>query len=179
MKYSFSRFLLAPLTALIMAGLAVPVEAAGERGGGGGNRGGGGGAQAGGGGGARAGGGAQAGGAGGARNTQQVNNSQKDVRTNNARSTSVNNVNANKNVNVNVEGNNSGCCGWDNDYHPVAAAAVVGTTMAVTSAVIGSMVRTPPPGCVPVNYGGIVYQQCGTTWYQPQAGQYVVINPPY
>jgi hypothetical protein len=177
MKYSFSRFLLAPLMALIMAGLAVPAEAAREGGGGGGGRGGGGGAQAGGGGGARAGGGAQAQG-GGTRNTAQVNNSQKDVRTNNTRSTSVNNVNANKNVNVNVEGN-SGCCGWDNDYHPVAAAAVVGTTMAVTSAVIGSMVRTPPPGCVPVNYGGIVYQQCGTTWYQPQGTQYVVINPPY
>ena len=54
-----------------------------------------------------------------------------------------------------------------------------GATVAVTSAVIGSMVRTPPPGCVPVNYGGMVYQQCGTTWYQPQGAQYVVINPPY
>jgi hypothetical protein len=176
MKYSFSRLLAAPVMALIMAGLAVPVEAAREGGGGGGRGGGGGGAQAGGG--ARAGGGAQAGGGGGARNTQQVNNSQKDVRTNNVRNTSVNNVNANKNVNVNVEGN-SGCCGWDNDYHPVATAAAVGATVAVTSAVIGSMVRYPPPGCVPVNYGGIVYQQCGTTWYQPQGSQYVVINPPY
>jgi hypothetical protein len=173
MKYSFSRFLLAPVMALIMAGLAAPVEAAREGGGGGARASGGGG-----GGGARAG-GAQAGGGGAAaRQNTQVNNSQKDVRTNNVRNTSVNNVNANKNVNVNVEGN-SGCCGWDNDYHPVAAAAVVGTTMAVTSAVIGSMVRTPPPGCVPVNYGGIVYQQCGTTWYQPQGSQYVVINPPY
>ena len=25
-------------------------------------------------------------------------------------------------------------------------------------------VRTIPPNCVPVNYGGVVYQQCGTTW---------------
>ena len=25
-------------------------------------------------------------------------------------------------------------------------------------------VRTVPPNCVPVNYGGVVYQQCGTTW---------------
>ena len=110
-----------------------------------------------------------------------MNNSKQDVRTNNTRSTSVNNVNANKNVNVNVQGNNSGCCGngGDNDYHPVAAAVTVGAAMAVTSAVIGSMVNTPPPGCVPVNYGGIVYQQCGTTWYQPQGAQYVVINPPY
>ena len=41
------------------------------------------------------------------------------------------------------------------------------------------MVRTVPANCVPVNYGGMVYQQCGSTWYQPQGGQYVVINPPY
>ncbi len=46
------------------------------------------------------------------------------------------------NVNVNVNGD-SGCCnnGWDNDYHPVATAAAVGAAVAVTSAVIGSMVR--------------------------------------
>ena len=39
-----------------------------------------------------------------------------------------------------------GCCnnGWDNDYHPVATAAAVTATVAVTSAVIGSMVRTVP-----------------------------------
>jgi hypothetical protein len=30
-----------------------------------------------------------------------------------------------------------------------------------------------------VNYGGTVYQQCGSTWYQPQGSQYVVVNPPY
>jgi hypothetical protein len=43
----------------------------------------------------------------------------------------------------------------------------------------GSMVRTVPAGCVPVNCSGMVYQQCGSTWYQPQGTQYVVINPPY
>ena len=66
----------------------------------------------------------------------------------------------------------------DNDYHPVARAAAVGTAVAVTSAVIGSMVATVPPNCVPVNYGGMIYQQCGSTWYQPQGTQYVVVNPP-
>ena len=119
------------------------------------------------------------GGGGGAR---QVDNSRADARTNNVRNTSVNNVNSNvnvnKNVNVNVNNNNNnGCCnnnGWDND-HPVAAVAAV----AATAAVIGSMVRTVPPGCAPVNYGGMVYQQCGGTWYQPQGSQYVVVNPPY
>ena len=84
------------------------------------------------------------------------------------------------NVNVNVEGNNN-CCnnGWDDDYHPVATAAAITATVAVTSAVIGSMVRTVPANCVPVNYGGMVYQQCGSTWYQPQGSQFIVVNPPY
>ena len=45
--------------------------------------------------------------------------------------------------------------------------------------VVGSMVRTVPAGCAPVNYGGMVYQQCGGTWYAPQGAQFVVVNPPY
>jgi hypothetical protein len=118
---------------------------------------------------------AAAGGGGGGRQAAQVNNNRADNRTTNVRNTSVNNVNVNKNVNVNVD--NSGCCnnnGWDND-HPIATAAVVTATVVA----IGSMVRTVPPGCVPVNYGGIVYQQCGTVWYQPQGSQFVVVGPPY
>jgi hypothetical protein len=106
-----------------------------------------------------------------------------DARTNNVRSTSVNNVNVNKNVNVDVDVDNHrrGCCnnGWDDDYHPIATAAAVTATVAVTSAIVGSIVNAPPPGCVPVSYGGYVYQQCGNTWYQPQGTQYVVIAPPY
>ena len=111
------------------------------------------------------------------RQNAQVNNTRADARTNNVRSTSVNNVN-NVNVerNVNVSGNNN-CCnnGWDNDYHPVATAAAI----TATAAVIGSIVRAPPPGCVPVNHGGVVYQQCGSTWYAPQGSQYAVVAPPY
>ncbi len=180
MKNSFSKLFLAPLTVLVLASFTLqPVAEArdgGRGGGGGGAR-----ASAGGGGG---GGAARAGGG------KQVDSSRADARTNNVRNTSATNVNsnrntnvnrnanvnANRNVNVNVD-NNGGCCGggWDNDYHPVAAAAVV----AGTAAVIGSMVRTPPANCVPVNYGGMVYQQCGATWYQPQGSQYVVVNPPY
>ena len=167
MKKSFSKLFLAPLTVLVLASFAMtPVAEARGGGGGGGHAG------------ARAGGG----GGGGAK---QVNNANRDVRANNVRSTSVNNVsnrnvNANKNVNVNVN-SNRGCCGggWDNDYHPVATAAAVTATVAVTAAVVGSMVRTVPAGCVPVNYGGYIYQQCGSTWYQPQGTQYVVIAPPY
>lgn len=168
MKRSFGKLLPAAFAALVVTSFAMApcADAAGDRGGGGGGRGGGGGgARASGGGG---GGGAQAAG-GGARQSAQANNSRADARTNNVRGGSVNNVNVDRNVNVNVDN------GWDRDYHPVAAAAVVGTT----AAVIGSMVRTVPPGCVPVNYGGMVYQQCGATWYQPQGSQFVVVNPPY
>ena len=164
MRKSFSRLFLAPLTVLVLASFALaPIAEA--RGGG---RGGGGHAGAGGGG------------------HRQVNNSHRDVRANNVRNTSVNrvnnrNTNVNVNRNVNVNANRGGCCGggWDNDYHPVATAAAVTATVAVTAAVVGSIVRTVPAGCVPVNYAGMVYQQCGTTWYQPQGSQYVVINPPY
>jgi len=149
------------LVALVGFTVATSVEAARDGGSGGG------------------GGGKRASGAGAQRNAQ-ANNVQADKRTNNVRNTSVNNVNVNKNVNVNVEGG-GGCCnnGWDNDYHPIATAAAVTATVAVTSAVIGSMVRTVPPSCVPVNYGGMVYQQCGSTWYQAQGPQYIVVNPPY
>ena len=184
MKRSFGKLLLASLAAVVLAifAMAPYADAAAARGGGGG---GGGAARGGGGGGggartAGAGGGTHAAAGGGARQSAQVNNSKADARTNNVRSTSVNNVNVERNVNVDVEGH-GGCCGggWDNDYHPVATAAAVGSAVAVTSAIVGSMVRSVPPSCVPVNYGGMVYQQCGSTWYQPQGSQYVVVNPPY
>ena len=171
MKKSVSQLQWVPLATLVFASFALaPIAEAQGRGGGGGAR-----AQS-------AGGGARAQSAG-ANNRQnvQVNNSRADARTNNVRSTSVNNVNnnvnVNRNTNVNVQANGNG--GWDNDYHPVATAAAVGATVAVTSAVIGSMTRTVPANCVPINYGGMVYQQCGSTWYQPQGSQYVVVNPPY
>jgi hypothetical protein len=90
------------------------------------------------------------------------------------RSTSVNNV---SNVNVHVDDHHSG---WDD--HPVATAAAVTATVAVTAAAIGSIVAAPPPNCAPVNVGGVAYQQCGGTWYQPQyvgtQVQYVVVAPP-
>ena len=149
MKRSFGKLLPASLAALVLASFAMAPYADAAARGGGGG--------------------------GGARQSAQVDNSKADARTNNVRSSSVNNVNVDRNVNVNVD--NHG--GWDNDYHPVATAAAVTATVAVTSAVIGSMVRSVPANCVPVNYGGMVYQQCGSTWYQPQGSQYVVINPPY
>jgi len=172
MKRSFGKLLPASLAALVLARFAMApyADAAAARGGGGGGA-----RAAGGGGGARAGGG----GGGGARQSAQVDNSRADARTNNVRSTSVNNVNVERDVNVNVEGHGGCCGGWDNDYHPVAAAAAISAGVAVTSAVVGSLVPSVPPSCVPVNYGGMVYQQCGSTWYQPQGSQYVVVNAPY
>jgi len=182
-NWSHGCSLLGGALAMVLAGFAwsPDADARPARGGGGGAHAGGGGARA-----AHAGGGAHAGGA-----RPQVNNARADTRANNVRSNSVNNVsnrnvsanrntniNSNRNVNVNVD-NHGGCCGWDNDYHPVATAAAVTATVAVTSAVVGSMVRTVPAGCSAVNYGGMVYQQCGTTWYQPQGSQYIVVNPPY
>ena len=174
MKISFKKLFVAPLMALTLASFVmVPVAEAARGGGGGGGRGG---AEM------------RGGGGGGARASgRQIDNSRADARTNNVRSSSVNSVNSNRNVNrntnidasrdVNINVDNDGCChnGWDNDYHPVAAAAAI----TATAAIIGSMVRTVPANCVPVNYGGVVYQQCGSTWYQPQGSQYVVVNPPY
>lgn len=66
--------------------------------------------------------------------------------------------------------------------HPVATAAAVTATVAVTAAVVGSIVHSVPPSCTQVIVNGLAYQQCGSTWYQPQyvgtSVQYVVINAP-
>src|SRR5262245_19266656 len=86
------------------------------------------------------------------------------------RNTNVNsnrNVNVNRDVNVNVNHYGGygygGCC-----YHPVATAAAVTAATMVTAAVVGSIVNTLPTGCVTTVVNGIAYQQCGSTWYQPQ-----------
>ena len=164
MKKSPKTLFLAFLTAFVLVGFVMAPAAEAARGGGGG--------------------GARASGGGGGGASRQASNTSRDARANDVRSTSVNNVNSSRNVNrdvsrdVNVDVDvDGGCChnGWDNDYHPVAAAAVI----AGTAAIIGSMVNTVPASCVPINYGGMIYQQCGGTWYQPQGAQYIVVNPPY
>jgi hypothetical protein len=105
-----------------------------------------------------------------------------------------NNRNVNRNVNRNINRNididrdidvhvdhhygYGGCCyrsGW-------GTAAAVATTAVVTAAVVGSVVRSLPPSCSTVIVNGFAYQQCGTTWYQPQitsgSTTYVVVNAP-
>ena len=91
------------------------------------------------------------------------------------------NSNVNRNVNVNSNRHVDVDVDVDRDFHPVGTALAVGATVAVTSAIIGSTVNALPPACVPVQVGNILYQQCGTTWYQPQyvgsSVQYVVVAP--
>jgi hypothetical protein len=115
-------------------------------------------------------------------------NYRSSAQTNVNRNTNINrntNVNVNRNVNVNVNNNyyhgggyyGGGCC-----YHPVATAAAVTATAMVTAAVVGSIVRSVPPSCTSVIVNGMAYQQCGSTWYQPQFSgtttTYVVVNAP-
>jgi hypothetical protein len=71
-----------------------------------------------------------------------------------------------------------GCC-----YHSgVGVAAAVATTAIVTAAIVGTTVYTLPPSCTVVIVNGITYQQCGSSWYQPQfvggSTTYVVVNAP-
>jgi hypothetical protein len=122
------------------------------------------------------------------RNQNHNQNSNVNRNTNVNRN---NNVNVNRNVNVNVHNDvnyhgggyygggyyGGGCC-----YHPVATAAAVTATAMVTAAVIGSVVDSVPPSCSVVVVNGATYQQCGSTWYQPQFTgsntSYVVVAAP-
>ncbi|WP_297575654.1 hypothetical protein [uncultured Deefgea sp.] len=113
------------------------------------------------------------------------NNNKNDHRKNN---NNIKNTNiSNNNVNVNVDNNGGYRHGdrYDNDYHPVATAVAVTAAVAVTSAVIGSIVNAKqmPTNCVQVMRGNMAYMQCGSTWYQPQYQgsnvTYIVVNQPY
>jgi acetyltransferase-like isoleucine patch superfamily enzyme len=114
--------------------------------------------------------------------TDNINHS-SDVSANVNRSASVNrnvNVNSNVNVNRNVDVNvrHDYYDGWDDHWHPVAAAAAV----TATAMAVGAIVNSIPPSCQTVVVGGVSYSQCGNTWYRPQyagtAVQYVVVSPP-
>jgi len=119
---------------------------------------------------------------GSVRSSSRSNVSNVNRNNNVNRNTNINrntNVNINRDVDVNVHGGyyGGGCC-----YHPVATAAAVTAATMVTAAVVGSIVSSPPPNCSVVSVNGITYQQCGTTWYQPQFSggntTYIVVNPP-
>jgi hypothetical protein len=117
--------------------------------------------------------------------TERQSNRQNTMsNASNNRANVANNVSNNRTNVANNYNHNGGCCnnnGWDND-HPVATAAAVTAVAVTTAAVVGSIVHSIPPSCSAVMVNGLTYQQCGSTWYQPQyAGttvQYVVINAP-
>jgi hypothetical protein len=109
-------------------------------------------------------------------NTNRNTNVNRNTNTNVNRNTNVNvdrdvNVHTHRDVDIDID--------VDKGWNPVATVAAV----AVTAAVVGSIVNTlPPSGCYPVQIGPTLYQQCGSYWYQPQyygtTVQYVVVNPP-
>jgi hypothetical protein len=95
----------------------------------------------------------------------------------------VNNTNINRNINnVNVNRNYDVDVDVDNNWHPAARAAAWTAGAAVTAAAIGSIAYALPPSCTTVVVGGMSYQQCGSTWYEPRFSgtsvSYVVVSPP-
>jgi len=120
-------------------------------------------------------------------------NRNRDVRVNRNQNINVNrNVNANVNVNrnVNVHGGYYGGGGYygrpyyGGYYGGVSTGAAV--AIGLTGLAIGTMIgasQVPSSGCSTVMVRGIGYQQCGSTWLQPQyvgsQVNYVVVHSPY
>ena len=115
------------------------------------------------------------------------------TRTNVNHNTNINrtkNVNRNTNVNVNrnvhVHGGYQGGYHGGGYYHDHDDGIGVGGAIAIGVAgmAIGSMITAAalPPSCSTVSVNGVTYQQCGSTWYQPQYSgsqvNYIVVNPP-
>lgn len=106
-----------------------------------------------------------------AGNRTRINNSQNNI-----------NIDNHRDVDIDVDGR--GHYGYDDHYHPIATAAAVTATVAVTSAVVGAIIRPAqlPSSCVQVIRFDVTYMQCGSTWYQPQYQgsdiTYVVVNAP-
>jgi hypothetical protein len=103
------------------------------------------------------------------------NTAGRDVNRDTSRSRSTErNTNIERNTNVDIDVDDDGWFG----EHPIAGMAAIG----MTAAAIGSIVYSVPPSCVTSVINGMTYQQCGSTWYQPQyvgtSVQYVVVNAP-
>ena len=120
------------------------------------------------------------------RTRTNVNHNTNINRTKNVnRNTNVN-VNRNANVNVNRNVNVHGGYHGGGYYHDHDDGIGVGGAIAIGVAgmAIGSMITAAalPPSCSTVSVNGITYQQCGSTWYQPQYSgsqvNYIVVNPP-
>jgi hypothetical protein len=121
-----------------------------------------------------------------AQNKNTNVNQNKNTNINSNKNVNVNsnkNVNVNSNRNVDIDVNHRGGY-YDNDccFHPIGTAVAVTTAAVVTAAVVGSVVNTVPSGCSTTIINGMAYQQCGSTWYQPQYQgsnvTYIVVNQP-
>ncbi|BBF93970.1 hypothetical protein [Blastochloris tepida] len=68
------------------------------------------------------------------------------------------------------------------DYNPGAWAAGAAGLAVGAALAVGTMSATLPGGCETVVVGGTTYEQCGSTWFQPQYQSnrtvYVVVPPP-
>ena len=103
------------------------------------------------------------------------------------RNTNVNvnrNANVNVNRNVNVHGGYHGGYHGNNYYHNDGIGVGGAIAIGVAGMAIGSMITAAalPPSCSTLSVNGMTYQQCGSTWYQPQYSgsqvNYIVVNPP-
>ena len=134
---------------------------------------------------------------GGGRNISRshVNNFNRGGTSNFNRNQNLNvnrNVNRNVNANVNVNRNvnvHGGYYGGGGYYgRPYYGGVSTGAAVAIglTGLAIGTMIgasQVPSSGCTTVMVRGIGYQQCGSTWLQPQyvgsQVNYVVVRSPY
>lgn len=61
-------------------------------------------------------------------------------------------------------------------------AVAAGVAVGATAAAIGSVAYALPAGCSAVEVNGVIYQQCGSVWYQPRyvgnSMSYVVVARP-
>ena len=82
-------------------------------------------------------------------------------------------------IDLDVDRDYYGRYGWG---YPAARAVGVAAATTATAIAVGTVVATLPSSCASVVVGGVAYQQCGSTWYQPRyAGSqvtYVVVDQP-
>ncbi|MGH8379903.1 hypothetical protein [Pseudomonas sp.] len=131
--------------------------------------------------------------AGNRANSNRQVNSNRQIDSNNRHinagnrayvNTGTRNVNIDNHRDVDIDVDGGGRYGYDDDYHPIAAAAAVTATVVATAAVVGAIFRPSqmPADCVQVVRYNTAYLQCGSTWFQPQyqgsSVTYVVVNAP-